>query len=165
MIYSLGFYLHDQNQLGEERVYSSCLLSGYIPSLRAAGAGTETEFTEECCLMGYASWLAQLTSYTQQNLLSRGRTTHIGLDPSITNKDNKYPYRLICRAISWKHFLNGGSFFSKDSRLCQAGIKTSQRRPQRPRLSLSVRFTSTPTLPLTSEVPGHLLESICPCLF
>lgn len=47
---------HDQNNLGEERVYFTFQHSGQTPSLRA---GTQVEAVMGCCLLVCLSWLTQ----------------------------------------------------------------------------------------------------------
>lgn len=51
-----GKHCH-QKKPGEERAYC---LTDYSPSLREAKAGTEAMALEECYLLDYFSWLAQL---------------------------------------------------------------------------------------------------------
>lgn len=68
--------IHDQKQLGKERVYFSLQFSNYTPSLREVRTGpqsknlvvrTEGKTSEKCCLLACSLWLAQPAFlYTQK---------------------------------------------------------------------------------------------------
>ena len=56
---------------------------------------------EECCLLACSVWLVQL-SYTIRDLLSRGGTTHCGLDPLVSIFNQASPLASLT-----EHFLSG----------------------------------------------------------
>lgn len=122
------------NNLRKKGFLFSLQLSGHTPSPREVKTGTQgrnleagsdAESMEECCPLDCSPWLTQPASYTIQDHLSKGGTTHNMLGPPTVLLILKMPYRLAYKPTPWKHFLYQDSFLPDDPNLCQVDIKTS----------------------------------------
>lgn len=71
---SFSFFVKNyQKQHGEERICFILKLSGHSPSLTEAGAGTEGEATEDCCLATYSPCIAPFTFLNTPGPLAKGQ--------------------------------------------------------------------------------------------
>lgn len=127
---------HDHKQFGEGRVYFILQLSGNFPSLREVRveiqerkkmkAGTKAEALEEPFTNSSTSLC--LLSYTSQDQLPRGGTTHRAIQalPTLPHQLMKKHLPDMSTGRSAEHFLGCDSLFSDTSSFRQVGQRNNQ---------------------------------------